>query len=73
MSTPACLGLLLPSPTTISYSGDQRASSDDQVWSSSQLQLEGIPSVPSSDEVRNYAETTPFQLQAELDDASVVS
>ena len=33
----------------------------------------GIPSVPYSDEVRNYAETTPYQLQAELDDASVVS
>ena len=71
MSTPACLGLLRPPPTTIS--GDQGASSDDQVWSPTPLQLEGIPSVPCSDEVRNYAETTPFQLQAELDDASVVS
>ena len=73
ISTPACLGLFLPSPATISNSGDQGASSDDQVWSPSQLQLGGIPSAPYSDEVRNYAETTPYQLQAELDDASVVS
>ena len=73
ISTPACLGLFLPSPATISYSGDQGASSDDQGWSPSQLQLGGIPSAPYSDEVRNYTETTPYQLQAELDDASVVS
>ena len=68
MSAPACLGLLRPPPTTVS--GDQGASSGDQ---GPPLQLEGIPSVPCSDEARNYAETTPFQLQAELDDASVVS
>ena len=72
-STPACLGLFLPSPATISNSGDQGASSDDQVWSPSQLQPGGISSAPYSAEVRYYAETTPYQLQAELDDASVAS
>ena len=72
-STPACLGLLFPSPTVISNSGDQGASSDDQVWSPSQLQLGCILSAPFSAEIRNYAEPTPYQLQAELDDASVVS
>ena len=53
--------------------GDQGTFSDDQVWSPSQLQPGGISSAPYPAEVRNYAETTPYQLQAALDDASVVS
>ena len=72
-STPACLGLFLPGTSTILYAGDQGTSSDDQAWSPTQLQMDDIPSASHSNEVRNYAEATPFQLQAELDDASVFS
>ena len=73
ISTPACQDLLLPSASTISNSRDQGGFSDDQVWSPSHLQPGGIPIAPYPAGVRNYAETTPYQLQAELDDASVVS
>ena len=73
LSTPACLGLFLPPPSSSHYSEDQSAPSDDQLLSPSQLEMDSIPSVPYSNEVRNYAETTPYQLQAELDDASIVS
>ena len=73
ISTPVCQGLFLPSPSTISNSCDQGGFSDDQGWSPSQLQPGGIPIAPYPAVGRNYAETTPYQLQAELDDASVVS
>ena len=73
ISTPACQDLLLPSASTISNSRDQGGFADDQVWSPSHLQPGGIPIAPYPAGVRNYAETTPYQLQAELDDASVVS
>ena len=35
--------------------------------------MDDIPCASHSNKVRNYAEATPYQLQAELDDASVVS
>ena len=47
MSTPACLGLFLPPPSAIHYSGDQGAPSNDQVWSSSQLQMDRYQVFPT--------------------------
>ena len=73
MSTPAGLGLFLPSSSTIFSAGDQGTPYDDQAWSPTQLRMDDIPSAFHSNKVRNYAEATPYQLQAELDDASVVS
>ena len=73
MSTPAGPGLFLPSPSTIISAGEQGTPSDDQAWSPTQLRMDDIPCASHSNKVRNYAEATPYQLQAELDDASVVS
>ena len=72
LSTPAGLGLFLPPNYSSLYSEDQSAP-DDQFLSPSQLEMDSVPSVPYSNEVRNYAETTLYQLQAELDDARIVS
>ena len=72
LCSPVGLDLFLPPNYSSLYSEDQSAP-DDQFLSPSQLEMDSMPSVPYSNEVRNYAETTPYQLQAELDDASIVS
>ena len=72
MSTPAGPGLFLPSSSTIISARDQIFHADDQPWSPTQSHPDDL-SAPLSNTVRNYAEATPFQFQAELDDASVVS
>ena len=72
MSTPAGPSLFLPSSSTIISARDQIFHADDQPWSPTQSHPDEV-SAPLSNTVRNYAEATPFQFQAELDDASVVS
>ena len=72
MITLAGPGLFLPSSSTIISAGDQIFHADDQSWSPTQSKTDDS-SAPHSNTVRNYAEATPYQLQAELDDASVVS
>ena len=68
-----CQSLLLPSTSTISNSRDQGGFSADQLRFPPHLQLGRRPNASDPAGVSNYAETTPYQLQAELDDASVVS
>ena len=72
MSAPAGPDLFLPSSSTIISARDQIFHADDQPWSPTQSHPDEL-STPLSNTVRNYAEATPFQFQAELDDASVVS
>ena len=64
---------MAPSPGTISNSQDQHSYTADLSRCPPHLQLGRGSNGSDSASVRNYAESTPYQLQAELDDASVVS
>ena len=73
VGSPLCQRLLAPSASTISNCRDQHNYIADHERCSPHLQLGEGSNAFDSACVRNYAESTPYQLQAELDDASVVS